>query len=115
MRAAQTLTVDRHAALFEPCDIFIDTDDDAWVLIVANAPNAKRRIVVSDDDANMTIGEVCKLCRVSHSWVERKSRDELLPFPQPLQFGGKTSARRWRRADVVAWEVERAKINGSAS
>jgi hypothetical protein len=37
MRAAQTLTVDRHAALFEPCDIFIDTDDDAWAFIAANA------------------------------------------------------------------------------
>jgi predicted DNA-binding transcriptional regulator AlpA len=112
MRAAQTLTVDKHAALFEPYDIFIDTDDDAWAFIAANAPSAKRRIVVSDDDAYMTIGEVCKRCRVSRSWVER---DELLLFPQPIQFGGKISARRWRSADVIAWEVERAKINGSAS
>ena len=93
MRDAQTLTVDKHAALFEHCDIFIDTDDDAYT----------------------TIGEVCERFRVSRSWVERKSRDELLPFPQPLQFGGKTSARRWRRADVIAWEVERAKIKGIAS
>ena len=115
MRAAQTLTVDKHAALFEHCDIFIDNNDDAWAFIAANAPSAKRRIVVGDDDAYMTIGEVCKRCRVSRSWVERKSRDELLPFPQPLQFGGKTSARRWRRADVIAWEIERAKINGGAS
>ena len=115
MRAAQTLTVAKHAALFEPYNIFIDTDDDAWAFIAANAPSAKRRIVVSDDDAYMTIGEVCKRCRVSCSWVERKSCDELLPFPQPVQFGGKISARRWRRADVIAWEVERAKINGSAS
>ena len=36
MRAAQTSTVDKHAALFEHCDIFIDTDDDAWMFIAAN-------------------------------------------------------------------------------
>jgi hypothetical protein len=40
MRAAQTSTVDKHAALFEQCDIFIDTDDDAWTFIVAN-PKAR--------------------------------------------------------------------------
>ena len=40
MRDAQTLTVDKHAALFEHCDIFVDTDDDAWTLIVAN-PKAR--------------------------------------------------------------------------
>jgi excisionase family DNA binding protein len=73
-----------------------------------------KRIIVNDDDAYMTIGEVCERFRVSRSWVERKLRDDVLPFPQPPQFGGKTSARRWRRADVIAWEVERAKI-GSAS
>jgi len=73
-----------------------------------------KRIAVSDDDAFMTIGEVCERSRVSRSWVEGKLRDDVLPFPQPPQFVGKTSARRWRRADVIAWEVERAKI-GSAS
>jgi hypothetical protein len=36
MRAAQTLTVDKHAALFEDCDIFIDTDDDSWTFVAAN-------------------------------------------------------------------------------
>jgi hypothetical protein len=40
MRAAQTSTVDKHAALFEHCDIFIDTDDDAWTFIAAN-PKAR--------------------------------------------------------------------------
>jgi hypothetical protein len=44
MRDAQTLTVDKHAAPFEHCDIFIDTDDDAWTLIVANP---KARAVVA--------------------------------------------------------------------
>jgi hypothetical protein len=40
MRVAQTLTLDKHAALFEHCDIFIDTKDDAWTFIVAN-PKAR--------------------------------------------------------------------------
>ncbi len=40
MRAAHKPTVDKHAALFEHCDIFIDTDDDAWTFIVAN-PKAR--------------------------------------------------------------------------
>jgi excisionase family DNA binding protein len=73
------------------------------------------RIIVSDDGAYMSIGEVCERFRVSRSWIERKLRDDVLPFPQPLQFGGKTSAIRWRRADVTALEIARAKINGGAS
>jgi hypothetical protein len=36
MRDAQTLTVDKHAVLFERCDICIDTDEDGWSLILAN-------------------------------------------------------------------------------
>jgi hypothetical protein len=36
----EQLTVDRHAALFESCDIFIDTDSDGWVFILAN-PKAR--------------------------------------------------------------------------
>ncbi len=38
------LTVDKHATLFEACDIFIDTDDDGWMFILANP---KARAVVS--------------------------------------------------------------------
>jgi predicted DNA-binding transcriptional regulator AlpA len=77
--------------------------------------SVSHRIIVSDDDAHMSIGEVCERFRVSRSWIERELRDDVLPFPQPLQFGGKTSARRWRRADVIALEIARAKINGGAS
>lgn len=36
MRAEQPSTVDKHAALFVHCDIFIDTDDDAWTFFAAN-------------------------------------------------------------------------------
>jgi len=46
-------------------------------------------------------------------WIERRLKDA--NFPKPIQFGGKTSARRWKLADVLAWEVERAKVNGGAS
>ena len=38
------LTVNKHATLFEACDIFIDTDDDGWMFILANP---KARAVVS--------------------------------------------------------------------
>ena len=57
MRAAQTSTVDKHAALFEHCDIFIDTDDDTWTLIVVNP---KARAVVNaliDAPINWHIGK----------------------------------------------------------
>ncbi|MEA2906285.1 MAG: hypothetical protein QOI12_3672 [Alphaproteobacteria bacterium] len=32
MRDAQTLTFDQLTALFEHCDIFIDTDDNGWTI-----------------------------------------------------------------------------------
>jgi predicted DNA-binding transcriptional regulator AlpA len=70
-----------------------------------------RRITVSDDDSFMLIGEVCEHFRCSRMWVERKLRDPILPFPKAIRFGGQTSARRWRRADVLAWEIERIKLS----
>jgi excisionase family DNA binding protein len=78
----------------------------------SSVPN---RIIISDDDAYMTIGEVCERFRVHRSRVERKLRDDVLPFPKPIQSGGKTSARGRRRAELIAWQVEHAKISGSAS
>ncbi len=56
MRAAQTTTVDKHAALFEHCDIFIDTDNDAWTFVAANP---KARAVVDaliDAPINWNLG-----------------------------------------------------------
>jgi predicted DNA-binding transcriptional regulator AlpA len=73
---------------------------------VATIPH---RIAVSDDDGYMLIGEVCERFRCSRMWVTRRLADPILPFPKPIKFGGPTSARRWRRADVLAWEVARAK------
>jgi predicted DNA-binding transcriptional regulator AlpA len=70
-----------------------------------------RRIIVSDDDSYMLIGEVCEHFRCSRMWVERKIKDPILPFPKDIKLGGPTSARRWRRADVLAWEVERIKLS----
>ena len=34
----------------------------------------------------------------------------VLPFPKLIQSGGKTVARRQRRADVLAWEVACIKL-----
>ena len=69
-----------------------------------------RRITVSDDDSYMLVGELCEHFRCSRMWVERKIKDPILPFPKGIKLGGPTSARRWRRADVLAWEVERIKL-----
>lgn len=69
-----------------------------------------RRISVSDDDSYMLIGDVCEHFRCSRMWVVRKLAEPILPFPKPIKLGGATSARRWRRSDVLAWEVERIKL-----
>jgi predicted DNA-binding transcriptional regulator AlpA len=69
------------------------------------------RISVSDDDSYMLIGEVCEHFRCSRMWITRRLADQVLPFPKPTKFGGATSARRWKRRDVLAWEVERAKLS----
>lgn len=70
-----------------------------------------RRISVSDDDSFMLIGDVCEHFRCSRMWITRKLTDPFLPFPKPIKLGGATSARRWRRADVLAWELARAKLS----
>jgi hypothetical protein len=151
MRDAQTLTVDKHAALFEHCDIFIDTDDDAWTLIVVNP---KARAVVDqliDMPINWNFGTplqewwTCappdwRAVDLNFRKLEQRGRLSRLPklgnvgtdtHRYTLQvaiaakkaglrvviyeFGGNTSARRWKLVDVVAWEIERALINGSLS
>ena len=75
MRAAQTSTVDKPAAFFEHCDIFIDTDDDAWAFIAANP---KARAVV---DA---------LIDVPISWN----------FGRPLQKSWPGAPADWRAVDL---------------
>jgi predicted DNA-binding transcriptional regulator AlpA len=49
----------------------------------------------------------------SRVWVRRQIQKN--HFPEPIKFGGNTSARRWQLVDVTAWEIERARINGSLS
>jgi len=88
MRDAQTLTVDKHAALF---------------------------IRVSDDARYVTIGQVCERFQCSRMWIERKLKDDRLPFPKAIKFGGPTSARRWLLSDVLEWELARAKLNGECA
>jgi len=63
----------------------------------------------------MLIGDVCEHFRCSRMWVERKLADPVLPFPKPTKFGGATSARRWKRRDVLEWERERAKLSAKLS
>jgi predicted DNA-binding transcriptional regulator AlpA len=70
-----------------------------------------RRISVSDDDAFTLIGDLLEHFRCSRMWIERKLKDETLPFPKAVKLGGATSARRWRRSDVLAWELARAKLS----
>ena len=145
------MTVDKHAALFEHCDIFIDTDDDAWTLIVANP---KARAVVDaliDTPINWNFGTPLQewwTCAppnwraVDLNFRKLEQRDRLSRLPKLgnvgtdthrytlqvaiaakkaglrvvlYEFGGNTSARRWKLVDVVAWEIERARINGSLS
>jgi predicted DNA-binding transcriptional regulator AlpA len=75
----------------------------------------QHHIRVSDDDGFMLIGDVMEHFRCSRMWITRKLADPVLPFPKPTKFGGPTSARRWRRSDVLAWELARAKLSGGAS
>jgi predicted DNA-binding transcriptional regulator AlpA len=49
----------------------------------------------------------------SRVWVWRQIQKN--HFRELIKFGVKTSARRWQLVDVIAWEMERAKINGGAS
>lgn len=69
------------------------------------------RIRVSDDDSYMLIGEVCERFHCSKMWVRRHMADPHHPFPKPIKFGGATSARRWRRADVLTWEAVYIKLS----
>jgi len=83
---------------------------------MAVAPSTiQHRIHVSDDDSFMLIGDVMEHFRCSRMWVTRKLADPVLPFPKPVKLGGPTSARRWRRSDVLAWERERAKLSDRLS
>ncbi len=36
-------------------------------------------------------------------WIYRKLKEG---FPQPIRFGGAKCVRRWRRADIEAWEAK---------
>jgi predicted DNA-binding transcriptional regulator AlpA len=70
------------------------------------------RIRVSDDARYLTIGQVRERFSVSDMWVWRYMRQH--GFPQPVQFGGPTSARHWLLADIENWERERAKKNSAS-
>lgn len=66
----------------------------------------KRRIHVSDDPLYLTTGQVRERYHVSDMWIWRAMHRVDHPFPQPIRFGGVKCARRWRLADIEAWEAE---------
>lgn len=63
----------------------------------------RHRIQVSDDAAFLTAGQIRERYHVSDMWIYRKLKEG---FPQPIRFGGAKCARRWRLADIEAWEAE---------
>jgi predicted DNA-binding transcriptional regulator AlpA len=69
------------------------------------------RVVVSDDARYVAISQLCERFQCSRIWIERRLRDN--DFPRPVQFGGKTSARRWVLSQAVALKRSRARVNGS--
>lgn len=70
----------------------------------------QRRIVVSPDPLYLTAGQVRERYGCSDMWIRRHIMAH--DFPQPVRFGGKTSARRWRLADIEAWERARVAKQG---
>jgi hypothetical protein len=84
MRTAQTLTVDKHAALFEHCDAFIDTDAGGWSLILANAKG-----------------------RAAFDTVITRPRTPDWDFGKPLQSWLKEAPPDWRGIDLDFGKLER--------
>ncbi len=70
--------------------------------IVSSTPH---RFNASDDARYWTIGQVRQHFGVSAEWVRRHQKEH--GFPKPVRFGGPSSARHWRVADVEAWERAR--------
>ena len=65
-----------------------------------------RHITVSADARYLTIGQLCERFGISTMWIWRHMRHH--GFPQPIKFGGPTSARHWKIEEIEAWECERA-------
>ena len=72
-----------------------------------------RRIHVSANPEIITVGELCAWLGVSAMWITRYTRAH--GFPRGFQLGGKTSARRWYRADVEAWLKRRARQSAASA
>jgi predicted DNA-binding transcriptional regulator AlpA len=64
--------------------------------------NRTTHIRISTNSVYVTTGQVRERFSCSDMWIYRHIRDH--GFPQPIRFGGRTSARRWRVADIEAWE-----------
>jgi predicted DNA-binding transcriptional regulator AlpA len=59
------------------------------------------RIVVSDDRRFLTPGQIRERYAVSAMWITRRLASDP-HFPKPLCLGPRI--RRWRRADLLAWQ-----------
>jgi predicted DNA-binding transcriptional regulator AlpA len=67
----------------------------------------RQRVRVSDDARFLTVNQVRERYGAADSWVARRTLDA--NFRKPVRFGpGVSAVRRWRRADIEAWEAERA-------
>jgi predicted DNA-binding transcriptional regulator AlpA len=61
----------------------------------------RRRIVLSDDARYLTVGQTCEHLGFSDMWIVRRTADA--NFPKPVLLDG-ARVRRWRLADLEAWE-----------
>lgn len=64
---------------------------------------APRRFQVSDQSAYWTAGQVCEhFAGVSDMWIRRHQKEQ--GFPAAIKFGGPTSARFFKIAELLQWE-----------
>jgi hypothetical protein len=62
-----------------------------------------RRYQIADDADYWTAGQVCEhFGGVSDMWIRRHQREH--GFPAAIKFGGPTSTRFFKIADVLTWE-----------
>jgi predicted DNA-binding transcriptional regulator AlpA len=81
---------------------------EAWVTSIRSSGAVKGPHVVCSYLTTKQVRE--RFGGVSRMWLWRYMREH--GFPQPVQFGGSRSVRRWKVAEIEAWERERVKLAG---
>jgi predicted DNA-binding transcriptional regulator AlpA len=62
-------------------------------------------VLMRSEPEYFVIGDLCARFACSRMWISRHIADH--NFPAPIKFGDRVGARRrWRRADVLAWEAK---------